>query len=82
MTACPKILINGQDCPLKAGGRLGATQAPRTHQLVAPLDLLLDVVHGEAPDVLALRVRGDQCGGEELEGRATVNLTLSYLQLI
>lgn len=61
--------MNRMPPPLKS---LGGARDATAHQLVSPLYLLLHVFDGEATDVLAVRVRRHQRGGEELEGQQEV----------
>lgn len=51
-----------------------------THQLVPPLDLLLHIVDGEAPDVVAVWVGRDQGRGEELKSKPTVSIYLHFFK--
>lgn len=46
-----------------------AIVAAATHQFVPPLDLLLHILDGESPDVVAVWVGRDQGGGEKLQSK-------------
>lgn len=46
-----------------------AVIAAATHQFVPPLDLLLHILDGESPDVVAVWVGRDEGGGEKLQSK-------------